>query len=180
MDRRGKPAGLARWLALGGATLLLLGVLIWLAYSASWTGFSSYVKPSAEYQHYRTLWDWLDLLVVPVALAIVAFVLNRAQGLSAQRSTDNQQREAALQSWLKDLSELLLKHQLLTSAADAEVRTIARARTLTVLPELDGRRKGVLIRFLLESKRLYKPSTPSDGSERSIVRLQGADLREAD
>jgi uncharacterized protein YjbI with pentapeptide repeats len=52
------------------------------------------------------------------------------------------------------------------------VRTLARARTLTVLPRLDGRRKGTVVRFLYEANLIER--------ERVIVDLWEADLRAAD
>ncbi len=53
--------------------------------------------------------------------------------------------------------ELLLEKDLLASSPGSEVRTIARARTLTVLLQLDGVRKGSLIRFLWESELILGP-----------------------
>jgi len=51
---------------------------------------------------------------------------------------------------------------------DEEVRTLARARTLTVLPSLDGFRKRSVVEFLYESGLITK--------EHSVLDLQGADL----
>ncbi|WDE08300.1 pentapeptide repeat-containing protein [Thalassomonas viridans] len=53
--------------------------------------------------------------------------------------------------YLDKMSNLLLVHGLKTSARRDEVRSLARARTLTVLSQLDGRRKGYLLRFLYEA-----------------------------
>jgi Pentapeptide repeats (9 copies) len=52
-----------------------------------------------------------------------------------------------------------------------EVRTLARARTLTVLTRLDGVRKGSVLRFLYESNLIV--------GESPILSLVDADLQEA-
>jgi len=48
------------------------------------------------------------------------------------------------------------------------LRSVARARTLTVLPRLDGVRKGRVVQFLYESGLIAR--------KRSVLDLQGADL----
>jgi uncharacterized protein YjbI with pentapeptide repeats len=52
------------------------------------------------------------------------------------------------------------------------LRTLARAYTLTVLGGLDGRRKRNIIRFLYEAGLIY--------THERVIDLGGADLREAD
>jgi uncharacterized protein YjbI with pentapeptide repeats len=54
------------------------------------------------------------------------------------------------------------------SEEDSEVRTLARARTLTVLARLDGGRKAQVVRFLYESDLIT--------AGRVIVDLKNADL----
>jgi uncharacterized protein YjbI with pentapeptide repeats len=53
-----------------------------------------------------------------------------------------------------------------------EVRTLARARTLTILGRVDGARKRSVVQFLNESQLFEK--------DQAIVDLRGADLRGAD
>src|SRR5258706_2150399 len=58
----------------------VVGVLIWQGYAAEWTGFGQYTGPvvykSKTFTRAKTLWDWLQLLVIPVALAFGVFWLN--------------------------------------------------------------------------------------------------------
>lgn len=91
-------------------------------------------------------------------------------------SLDNQ-REAALQAYIDKISELLLHENLRKSEEDAEVRTIARVRTLTVLSELDGRRKGNLVQFLYESGLISEKEKFVELE--CVIDLEGADLSEA-
>jgi len=82
------------------------------------------------------------------------------------------QREQALQAYFDSLSGLLLEKNLRESQPEDEVRKIARVRTLTVLPRLDGKRKGLVLEFLYESGLIYKG--------KCIIDLSGADLSLAD
>jgi uncharacterized protein YjbI with pentapeptide repeats len=82
------------------------------------------------------------------------------------------QREQALQAYFDSLSGLLLEKNLRESQPEDEVRKIARVRTLTVLPRLDGKRKGLVLEFLYESGLIDKG--------KCIIDLSGADLSLAD
>jgi hypothetical protein len=63
--RRTAPVG-ERWLLGLGVLGLSCAVLVVVGYIApwSWTGFSG-----------KTLWDWLELLLLPVSIALLPFVL---------------------------------------------------------------------------------------------------------
>jgi hypothetical protein len=109
-----------------------------------------------------TVRDWLQLLIVPFALVVIGFLFT-AQQDRRQQQIENQRAEAkrelveeraqdeALQAYLDQMSTLLLEKDLRNSKAGSEVRTLARARTLTVLRRMDGARKGSIMQFLAES-----------------------------
>jgi uncharacterized protein YjbI with pentapeptide repeats len=83
--------------------------------------------------------------------------------LATQRAQDE-----ALQAYLDQMSTLLLEKNLRASEEDSEVRTLARARTLTVLNRLDSVRKERLLQFLYEAGLLHKG--------KPVINLNGADL----
>jgi hypothetical protein len=107
-----------------------------------------------------TVRDWLQLLIVPLALVVIGFLftaqqdrrqqqiedqrLKQAQEIEEQRAESERQLEeqrtqdAALQAYLDQMSALLLEKDLRTSEADSEVRTLAQARTATVIQRLDA------------------------------------------
>src|SRR5688572_26778794 len=125
----------------------------------------------------KTLWDWMELLIIPLILAMGAFYLNRSERevererverrakFERQRAEENadlereiatdRQQEAALQAYLDRMAELLLEKELRTTENE-EVRNVARIRTLTVLRGLDATRKGLLLRFLYEAGLISK------------------------
>jgi uncharacterized protein YjbI with pentapeptide repeats len=67
------------------------------------------------------------------------------------------------------MSNLVLDRHLRTSGDQGPVRQVATTLTVTVLPQLDGPRKGAVVRFL-SNAGLVKPPSP-------IIVLEGADLR---
>lgn len=115
-----------------------------------WTGFTA-----------KNFWDWLELLVIPLALAAVAFTLNYLASGREHRREDREakrersiaaqnRREDALNAYLDRMSDLLLERRL-ASRPSAETELVARTLTLTVLRRLDGRQKGQVVRFLSEA-----------------------------
>ena len=109
----------------------------------------------------RTLWDWMELLVIPAVLAAGAFYLNRSERVRERKIAEDyatlereiamdRQQEAALQAYLDRMADLLLKEKLRTTKSK-ETRNVARIRTLTVLQGLDDERKGTVLLFLKES-----------------------------
>src|SRR6266487_2206171 len=133
----------------------LVVLLISLGYHADWTGFNRHVEsvPAGQQdQPAKTLWDWMSLLIVPTVLVVGAFLFNLATSKTEQKIALDKQREDLLQIYLDRMSELLLKESSRTSQADAEVRNVARVRTLTALGQLDTSRQSAVLAFLRESK----------------------------
>ena len=79
-----------------------------------------------------------------------------------------------MQGYIDRMSELLLTSKLNTSQKGAEVRAIARSRTLTVLRRLDGVRRASILRFLYECGLLAIDKASIDLKD---ANLQGASLR---
>jgi len=69
------------WSAVIAAVAIAL-LLIW-AYHSPWTGLGAHYGPpkdkagDRDYFPAKTGWDWLQLLVIPVALAVVGIIVNR-------------------------------------------------------------------------------------------------------
>jgi len=121
----------------------------------------------------KTLWDWMELLIVPFVLAGGAIFLNRSEHKTEREIATDRQQEAALQAYLDRMAELLLRENLLTTDNEA-VRLVAQTRTLTVLRGLDGLRKRNVLQFLRDAK-LIGAMVKSP-----VFTLKGADLSNAD
>jgi uncharacterized protein YjbI with pentapeptide repeats len=160
-----------------------------------WTGFRG-----------MTLRSWLELLVVPLALVVIGLAFTmlqdaRQQQIENQRARqaqkiENQRAEAerelaeqraqdeALQAYLDQMSGLLLERDLRVSEKGSEVRTLARARTLTVLGRLDPSGKTALTQFLIEADLVQRvdgrdPIISLRDADLSGANLYGANLRNA-
>jgi hypothetical protein len=121
----------------------------------------------------KTLWDWMELLIIPFVLGIGAYYLNRSERKTEREIALDRQQEVALQAYLDRMSELLLKENLLTTE-DEIVRLVAQTRTLTVLRVLDGLRKRNVLLFLRDAKLIGAMV------KAPVFTLKSADLSYAD
>lgn len=105
-----------------------------------------------------TLWEWVKLLVVPVVIAGGGIWFNRQQRDRELRNAEQRAQDEALQAYLDQMSGLLADKDrpLHRAQVGDSLSTIARARTLTVLPRLDGARKGSVLQFLSEAGLVRK------------------------
>jgi uncharacterized protein YjbI with pentapeptide repeats len=150
----------------------------------------------------KTLWDWLQLLIVPVVLSLitVAFALwqdlrqeqvdvrrtEQAEKIENQRARAERAlavqraQDEALQAYLSQMSSLLLERGLRDADKDSEVSTLARARTVTVLQRLDADRNQTVIRFLTEARLIGTSIGLLVEADLQGADLEGSDLRDAD
>jgi hypothetical protein len=153
----------------------------------------------------KTLWDWLNLLIVPLGVAFFAGLFTIAQAIYQQSAEERLQQtivdftsrtqrnleeqraqDATLQAYLDAMDALILEHHLRNSKADSEVRTLAQARTITTVERLDARRKGQVLQFLAEAKLIERADERSavislrevdlGGVDATGIDLSGADL----
>src|SRR5918999_1035251 len=110
----------------------------------------------------KTLWDLMGLLIVPLVILGATWVLNYFEGEREEKRADALQKiendrvqHSVLQSYIKDMTELLLHEGLAASKPEQPIRDIARSSTITAVRQLDGSRKGILLRFLYESDLIY-------------------------
>jgi hypothetical protein len=147
-----------------------------------WVGVTAHTVPtpeSATYQPSKTMWDWLQLLIVPTVLAAAGLWFTRQQNRRQSDLARDKQREDLLATYFDRLSDLLLKgdlRQMPVGRAQRQGPAVARARTLATLSTLDSARKGALIQFLHESG-LITGEMPV--IQLSAADLSGANLREA-
>lgn len=189
--------------------VLALAIFAWFGYRRrwSWTGLPADPgdpatgRPSVPA---KTLWEWLQLLIVPLVLAVAAFGLNAAQANRDRQSEQSraerelrvardEARDRSLHSYIARMSELILDRRLRVGAAvrpahRTNAQMLARTLTLVELHQMDGRRKAVILQFLWEMalirqksrwvRRAGSPQWEYTGQlTYPIVNLAGADLR---
>jgi uncharacterized protein YjbI with pentapeptide repeats len=165
--------------------VLLLGVAIAVAYF-----YFDFINRTVGFLQWsgledKTLWDLLELVIIPLVLVVGGFLLNREQRKSENRIAEmriaieraianDRSQESNLQSYLDRITDLLLEKKLLdaNTTKSSDVRSIARTRTLSALRGLDGKRKGIVLLFLYESGLI--------GMSNPIVNLENADLTGAE
>jgi uncharacterized protein YjbI with pentapeptide repeats len=139
----------------------------------------------------KYLWDWMELILIPAVLAAGAALFTwltdkRRQEAEERRAQTEREieldrsRDAAFQNYLDSMTELI-KDKLRQSGPEDAKRSIARARTLTALRQLDGYRKGLLVSFLHDSGLIggLRESGDTVKEYPTIVDLTAADLSEA-
>jgi uncharacterized protein YjbI with pentapeptide repeats len=132
----------------------------------------------------KTVWDWLQLLIVPIVLAVASFWFTLQQDIRQQATEEQRAQDAALQAYLDKIGEFMLRNDdpLGESKEGDEVNTLARSRTLTVLSRLEGDQKARVVQFLYEARLIgtERPVLDLRGAALSDVLLKNADLSGAD
>jgi hypothetical protein len=165
-----------------GIIAVIVGAYIFLRFAYvrewKWTGL---VK-NPDY-HNRTLWDWLNLLIIPAVLAAGGLWFNQRQQARAEMSETQRAQDEALQAYLDKMSDLLIDNDLHKKEGDYdETRVTARAHTLAVLERLDAKRKRTVLLFLREARLINRYKYCPRGQEQEVtyyphyVGLGGADL----
>jgi uncharacterized protein YjbI with pentapeptide repeats len=183
--------------------VILIGVSI-LGYLCNWkwTGLHGTTEGGP-----KTLWDWLDLLIIPVVLAAGALwfrkeeqeierIRSEAEAHTARFVAEQRAQEAALETYFDRMSELLLDkdNPLLASKAGSAYQEMAFTRTVTVLRRLDTKRRNLVFDFLRDARLLgiktQREVRTDAGTKRMEVEsdpvaifagrnMQGIDLSEA-
>lgn len=149
----------------------------------NWSGFQE-----------KRLWNWLELLIVPLWLALGAFYLNYTfqqrqekenRARIEQQDKANQERieQDALKAYLAQMKDILIGKDAQNSTRLSEnAKPVAEALTLTVLNEISGTRKGQVIRFLKRVGLIECSNTTQDCKtdiSLEYANLVGADLTNA-
>jgi uncharacterized protein YjbI with pentapeptide repeats len=205
-----------KWMLSGFVLIILvIPILGWPSIFPNWTGFpgdesisktistdengnsveSITITPEAE----KNLWDWLNLLGVPLVLVGLGYLFERQQ----RKRSEDESKEEALQVYLDRLSAILIDKNLLGIAAKVNAsskqsavgkqftleerellstsKDVIRARTLSILRrfEQDTARKSSVIRFLIEADMIYKAKLDLSNANLKCADLQTVSLRNA-
>ena len=192
-----QPRRGVQWLTVIVAVAVTLGILIYIGYGLQWTGFGprrtgdSVLPP-------KTLWEWLQLLIIPAMLALGVFWLNQRQKQHEdriQQAQKEREEEAAIQraqdealrAYLDQMSDLIVDREMRKKPDDPDLRRLAQARTLAILLGLDQDRKRRPLKLIYELSLIMKEepilnlkNAGLDTADLSEITLHDACLREVD
>src|SRR5258708_2657688 len=180
------------------AIILIVAIaLIIVGYRFDWTGFNGNNKSG------KTLWDWLQLLIIPLVLAVIALLFNRAttrteQKIAAERYEQDkkiasrhyhQDQQIAKQRYEQDQQIALDKqHEDLLQAYLDRISELLLKESLRTSPSEEVRNvarvRTITVLTQLNARRigfvfafLREAGLMSTTSTSSVVSLKGADLR---
>ena len=171
------PAKVLKYSRIINLTFLFLIpiLLILVGYHVECSGFNSY-KSEVDVIHYKTLWDWMELLIIPAILGFAAIYLNfqlkenelnftREEHRRDENNNRDQFREKLFQDYLNNISDLLVKD---VNETESVFRNLMIARTITTLKSLDTKRINAVFQFLRSCNLNY--------AEKNFISFEHADL----
>lgn len=170
---RGLPPSIL-WSILG---LILLAPIVWSLYLrlilgyvwADWTGLEN-----------KNLWDWLELFLIPLVLAIVGILFTTAENRTEREISQDQLEENILSSYIDKIEEILANERVKELKDHPELVKIIEGKTLAALRRLSLTRKEILIRFLSDRnlhKSIYLSNIDLNDAELSFMDLTEAKLQ---
>jgi uncharacterized protein YjbI with pentapeptide repeats len=191
-----KKAWDSKWKIIVGISVPILVLIIfwaiWADISPKWTGFGAFDAES-EGPRAKTLWDWMELLLVPIVLALAGWWLTKTeketeQNIANQRQEKDhalnleQTRQASLEKYMSTISELILKNALVgpqnkQDDLSKNTKNLVRMWTLVLLRDMNENRKSQMLQFLYESGLINQPeSVDLTRANLDLINLWGAYL----
>ncbi len=145
--------------------------------------FYEFREPFTEPTHVwgKTLWDILEILVVPVAIALVAIWFQSSERKQEQIIAENRIQEETLRDYFKEMERLFLDYDLRNKIPDdeSEIFKIANVITVTTLRRLERDRRNTVFQFLRDAyiDRYVLRRAYMEGIDLSGCNLFGINLR---
>ena len=80
----------------------IVGIIGGFFFNWDWTGLGPYTSPphtpTSVFQRGKTLWDWMQLLFIPVVLAVAGFWFNHRERKAAELRAENERKAAGLRA----------------------------------------------------------------------------------
>ncbi|UWQ13265.1 pentapeptide repeat-containing protein [Aliiroseovarius sp. M344] len=135
--------------------------LVWKFIRPGWMGFEG-----------KTLWDWINVISVPMIVGLATLVINNAQKELEQRSMI----ETAVQNYIDRVSTLVLSSEQKPDLTKA----VINAQTQAILNLVEGERAGRVLAFLSEMDLLKGTVSEYEGMNLAGSNLKRLDLSDMD
>ena len=106
-------------------SLATISIMVVISAKSNRLGFNS-----------KSVWDWMDLLIVPLVLAIGAWLLNRSEKAREQAITHKKQQQLELQAYYDRITNLFFRDMNMTSEMLNKATIVARSNSLVLLISL--------------------------------------------
>lgn len=143
--------------------LALVGFGIYWGYTAPWTGFAQTGIPDPNSAlPAKRLWDWLELLIVPIVIAIIGTIIGNIQKNSEFRAADEKEKREILQDYYDSILNIILDGKLKKTEAQIDpanenpIQVVIRSKTTTTLEVLDDERKKSVLQFIARAKLINR------------------------
>lgn len=148
--------------------------------SPIWTGFH-FQEENEQGFYYRTLWDWLELLIIPIVLAIGGWLFSSADKDSALRIEQSNQRQNILNSFIEKISNLVVVENFKNPEKNSDIVQITRALITSTCRQLDPDRKAEALQVIYELHLIDKnPIVNLFGVNFDKINLEHAPLVESE
>lgn len=121
-------------------------------------------------------WEWIKALIVPLTIAGTGGYFAHSQKLAEVDVAQHNAQAATLQAYLAQMTEMLIDRNLRETEEKDDKRNVARGWTLAILPELNGLRKAIVLRFLYEARLIRRSDDDRPEIKQPIMSIELADL----
>lgn len=186
-----KPKEIWLKVVLGIVLVLIITGTVSIAYWAMlpnrapmWTGFGPYDE-ATQGPRSKTLWDWLELLIVPTALGVGAVIFQYLENRRERQWREELNQQRIFDEYMDDISKVLSQQALDELVDDHKKRLLLSAQTASVLNRLLLERKLAILQFLHQAnlitvRRPWVTDSEERKSGRSIITLRNAILNNVD
>jgi len=160
-------------------------MIINIGYPAPWTGFDrTPIDDPNQYQPKKLLWDWLELLIIPIVLLLAGLGYSEWQRGTEYKLAKEKEHSDALQAYFDSMKDLIIDGKLTDTQNDPDhpIRALARSKTITTLQIVDDERKKAVFNFLWHAGLiiLNQPLILFDELELNEVNLRNIKLTYVD
>ncbi len=106
----------------------------------------------------KTLWDWLELLIIPFCLLLLSCLMTYTMDNLQKKELNEQKENELLKSYFSDMTSLMMnpiyKTLIETTLSDNnanEIQQITSARTLVALDTVSPERRSKIMNFLSDA-----------------------------
>lgn len=94
--------------------LIIIGFIAFYAIVPNppeWTGFGEIEVDVTKFPA-KTLWDWLDLLIIPMAIGIIGWSFSKIEKEKSKKREEERSQNEILESFLQTMTDLIIQYDL--------------------------------------------------------------------